>query len=384
MTSEVGLGIIGCGGMGMSVLTKVLAADRRLRVVGLFDPDARSIANAQKTLKSAPPVFDDYHKLVADPAVQWVMIASWNCFHSEQAVAALAAGKHVFCQKPLAISVEQCVAMQAAWRKAGRLFNMGFNLRYSPHYRKLKQIIDSGALGRIVSMEFNETLDFNHGGYIMGNWRRLRKNAGTHLLEKCCHDVDLTNWMIGSVATRVASFGGLNFFRPENVGQIARVGKDKGGREAFSSWGGIDPLNPFTSDKDIIDNQVAILEFANGVRASFHTNCQSAIPERRMYINGTEGALRADVLAGTIELKRIGFDTTLENVSTDGSGGHGGGDEVLAVELADTMINGTPPMVSLPEGVKSAVTCLAIDDALDTGKVVDVRPYWAKVGVAVA
>ncbi len=51
-------------------------------------------------------------------------------------------------------------------------------------------------------MEFNETLDFNHGGYIMGDWRRLQRYSGTHLLEKCCHDIDLVNWITGSLAGR--------------------------------------------------------------------------------------------------------------------------------------------------------------------------------------
>ena len=64
----------------------------------------------------------------------------------------------------------------------------------------------------MISMEFNETLGFNHGGFIMGDWRRLTENSGTHLLEKCCHDIDLVNWMLESIPVKVASFGGVNFF----------------------------------------------------------------------------------------------------------------------------------------------------------------------------
>ncbi len=380
---NIGIGVIGCGGMGLNVLSELLKQDSRLQVVGLFDPDARSIATAQKEISAAPKVYDDYRMLIADPSVQWVMIASWNCFHAEQAVAALKARKDVFCQKPLAISVEECAEIQQAWKASGRKFNMGFNLRYSPHYRKIRDVIASGDLGKIVSLEFNETLDFNHGGYIMGNWRRLRKNAGTHLLEKCCHDIDLVNWMVGSLAVRVASFGGLSFFKPENEHQIQRVGRDAKGRDAFRTWPGIDLQNPFTAEKDIVDNQVAILEYANGVRATFHTNCNAAIQERRMYVLGTEGTFRADLLTGTIEVKRIGFDTKVQDVSGSVDGIHGGGDQVLARELADCMINGTPTFVGLADGVKSAVTCFAIDEALDSGTVVDVRPYWERVGVPV-
>src|SRR6185295_9261178 len=109
--------------------------------------------------------------------------------------------------------------------------------------------------------------------------------------------------------------------------------------------------------KDIFDNQVVILEFANAVRATFHTNCSTGILERRMYICGTEGTLRADVITGKIELQRIGFDTALEDRSTTASGGHGGGDHVLVDSLLKSMFEGAAPCTSLEDGLKSALTC---------------------------
>jgi len=379
--SKVGIGVIGCGAMGMGMVRRILELADGLEIRGLFDPDPRSIEKALEALPNDPTVYDDYHALVASGEIDWVMIASWNCFHAEQTVAAFEAGKHVFCQKPLATTLEECAQMHRAWKASGKMFNIGLTLRYSPHYRKIRQLIEEGILGRMLSMEFNETIDFNHGGYIMGDWRRLRKYAGTHLLEKCCHDIDLANWMVGADAARVASFGGLDFFLPENEHHVERLGTNDRGRKAYSTWGGLIDENPFTSDKDIIDNQVAIIEYANGVRACFHANCNAGITERRMYILGTEGAIRANVLTGAIETRRIGFGTVIEDAATDASGGHGGGDMVLAGELADSMLRESPPSVGLIEGLKSSVTCFAIDDALDTGKVVDVAPYWKEVGL---
>ncbi len=218
--------------------------------------------------------------------MQYVMIGSWNCFHAEQAIAALEAGKPLFCEKPLATTLEDGLAIARAQAAANLPLTIGFTLRYSPFYRTLKEMIAAGRIGSIISMEFNETLDFNHGGYIHGDWRRLRANAGTHLLEKCCHDVDLVNWMIESRAVRVASFGGTDFFTPENAHHQDRIGpKSDTGTVAFQSWPHRDhePPNPFLADKDIVDNQVAILQYENGVRVSFQTNCMAAIPERRMY-----------------------------------------------------------------------------------------------------
>ncbi len=376
---RVNIGVIGCGGMGRSVLHKLLACDQRLCLTAIYDPDSRSIAKTREAFGDSAKVCATARAVVEMPEIDWVMIASWNSRHCEQVVAAFEAGKHVFCQKPLALNLDECLRMLQAWKQSGKMFNIGFTLRYSPHYRKIKQLVEDGHIGSLISMEFNETLDFNHGGYIMGDWRRLRKNAGTHLLEKCCHDIDLVNWIVASRAARVASFGGLDFFVPENADRAKLIGVREDGKKAYQTWNSLIDLDPFQSDKDIVDNQVAIIEYANGVRSTFHTNCNAAIPERRMYLLGTEGTLRADVLAGTIQLKRIGFDTHLEDFSTTSRGGHGGGDQILAKELADSMLNQRPPSVGLMEGLESAVTCFAIDEAMDRGTVIDAGVYWRQL-----
>jgi predicted dehydrogenase len=378
----VEIGLIGCGAMGLDMAQRLLRCDERLRARAIYDPDPRSLERARSSLGTSVTVCSDLPEMMAIPDLSWVMIASWNCYHYEQVMAAFEAGKHVFCQKPLALRLDHCVDLLQAWRASGRIFHLGLTLRFSSHYRRIHELIASGRIGRIVSLEFNETLDFNHGGYIMGDWRRLRKNAGTHLLEKCCHDIDLASWMIGARARRVASFGGLDFFLPQNAYRIRDIGPSPDGKPAYGTWNSLVDLNPFESDKDIVDNQVVLLEYENGVRATFHTNCNAALPERRMYILGTEGAIRADVLTGSIELRRIGFDTPVEDESTAGRGGHGGGDDVLAAELADSMLNGRPPAAGLIEGVESAVTCFAIDEAMDAGTVVDLADYWQAVDSA--
>ncbi len=380
---SVGVGMIGCGGMGIGIANRLLQQSPEIRLLGMYDPQEASILKAKEQMKSDAKVYDNYHALLANKDIQWVMIASWNSFHREQVLAAFDAGKHVFCQKPLGINAEQCAEMYHRWKKTDLMFNIGFTLRYSPHYRKINELIRGGAIGKIVSFEFNETLDFNHGGYIMGDWRRLLKNAGSHLLEKCCHDLDLANWMTASRAKRVASFGGLDFFTPENAHYVDKIGKNNEGLDAYCSWNkwsNYGPmLNPFTSDKDIIDNQVAIIEFENGVRATFHANCNSAIPERRMYICGTDGALRADLLTGVLQTKKIGFDTKIEEVATGSVDGHGGGDEILAKELAESMLHGAPPATGLVDGLTSAFTAFACDESMACGQVVSMDKYWAMI-----
>lgn len=378
------IGLIGCGGRIRGVAKHLLNSPQggRLAITAMFDPDTRSIEETKHYLGIEATTYASVEALLRDSGVDWVMIGSWNCFHVEQAVAALAAGKHVFCEKPLATSLADSLRLRDALAATDRHFFFGLVLRYTPLYRKVKELFESGVLGRVISFEFNETISFNHGGYIHGNWRRDRAKSGTHLLEKCCHDFDLVNWLLSSLPVRAASFGGTDVFRPENRQLADRIGTDEKGNRAYESWPDPSRVDPFSPGNTVVDNQVAILEYANGVRATFHTNCNAAILERRMYFCGTEGTLRVDAITGRIEIQRIGFNTKPAIIDiTENSDNHLGGDSRMAAHLARTMLEDTPPFATLNDGLRSAVACFGVDDALDTGRVVDLRPLWSQTGI---
>jgi predicted dehydrogenase len=380
---KIAIGLIGCGYRIKEVVRNMASSVDfdQVEMMQVYDPDPEYGDLIRGQLAPDIRAADSYQEILRNPEIDWVMIGSWNCCHAEQVIAAFKAGKNVFCEKPLATTFEDCVAMRNAWKESGRQFVIGFTLRYSPHYRKIKELVSAGAIGDLISFEFSETISFDHGGYIMGGWRGDRAKAGTHLLEKCSHDIDLVNWIVGSSVSKAASFGGLNFFIPENEKHMARLGTSPDGKSAYMAHCGGRMKNPFTGEKSIIDNQVAILEYKNGVRATFHANCNAAILERRMYLCGTEGTLRADVIQGKIEVQRIGYDTEAEMICSNTCNSHGGGDEVLGKELLDCMVNGTEPASSLDDGFRAAITCFAIDDAMDTQRVVDLAPYWKKAGM---
>jgi predicted dehydrogenase len=384
-TRPVRVGVIGYGLRLQQVIGALRAATDQIEFSAVFDPSSAASDAFRAGLNPVAVVCRSAEELVSCD-LDWVMIGSWNCQHADHAVAALEAGHDVFCEKPLALTIEDGLRIREAWRRSGRMFSLGFTLRYSPHYRKVHEIVAGGRLGRILSFEFNETIDFNHGGFIHGDWRRMTGWAGSHLLEKCCHDLDIANWMTGSRPRRVASFGGCDFFTPRNAGEIARLGADENGRHAFLLHrekaprpipGSVD--TPFTADKDIVDNQVVILEYESGARATFHTNCLSAIPERRIVLCGTRGTLRADVLSGRIEVRQLGFGAETEVVATGAADGHGGGDEVQGQLLAASMLRGEAPLAGLEDGLSAAVAAFGADEALRTGQVVDLAPLWRRI-----
>jgi len=395
--SAVGIGLIGCGLRVQGMAKRLLSvAGDKVKIVGLHDVSPKSIAQAKEKLEIPDAkVHDSVASLVNDPQIKWVMIGSWNCYHREHAVAAMEAGKDVFCEKPMATTLEDCLAIRDAQQRTGRRFFLGFTLRYSPLYRRVKEVVEAGTIGRILSLEFNETLGFNHGGYIHQNWRRLRSNAGTHLLEKCCHDIDIVDSLVKSPIRLAASFGGCDFFKPENAYHADRIGPNKDGVPAFQNMGNASE-SPFRTDKDIVDNQVAIITYANGIRATFHTNCLSALPERRLYIQGTEGTLRANAVPLVVkhddpaiptqsvlrmEVRRIGWETETEVTDIVVGGGHGGSDNVLIDHLAECILKGTEPITGVNEGLRSAINCFGIDQAMDEQRVVDLTPVWEQVGM---
>lgn len=373
------IGVIGTGNRICSVLEILLRIAPGLRITAVYDPDPASVARCRSRVAPHAAICASEAELCGRDDVDWVFIGSWNSQHAAQAIAAFAAGKHVFCEKPLALGLEEAAAMHAAWRASGRTFALGLVLRYSPLYRAARAALDSGRIGRLLSFEFNETLAFNHGGYIHGNWRRHTRNAGSHLLEKCCHDLDLALWLVGDLPSRVASFGGRTFFTPENRFHQDRIGPDAEGRPAFEAWADPGRVNPFTADKDIVDHQVAILEFGGGVRATFHTHCMAALPERRFYMLGSEGTLRLDAYSGKLELRRVGWDEPLELTNPIDGDGHAGADEPMAYELAECMAGLRDPAAGFAEGLRSLVVAQAVDQAMHEGRVVDLAPFWSRV-----
>lgn len=373
-----GIGIIGCGIRIRQVVKGLLEADKDVNIVALSDPSKDSIQGTIDEFKINPKIYDNYVDLCNDPEVKWVFVGSWNCFHREHIEAAFAAGKEVFTEKPLATNLDDCLAIYESWKDSDqKMFMIGFTLRYSPHYVKIKETIDSGIIGDVVSLEFNEVLNFNHGAYIMGGWRSLTKYAGTHLLEKCCHDIDIVNWMLNSRARKAASFGGLNVFKEENAHWIDEMECSKEGQKPFFAWN--QPHNPFFNEKDITDNQVTIIEYENDVRATFHTNCCSGIPERRMYVVGTKGAIRADAITGKIEVCNIGYDQEIKDISTDVKGNHAGGDEILCENLSNAISKSQTPPTGMKDAVVSAATCFGIDKALADGEIFEFEDIWKKV-----
>lgn len=377
MEKRFGVAVLGAGNRARYVVKNLLRdSGGAVRVVSAFDPDRTLLDETLRKIWGSSDALaaSSAEEAIHAPGVDWVMVFSPNSCHRDHILAAFAAGKDVFAEKPLATTIDACKEISEAQRRSGRVFATGFVLRYAPIYRRAKELLDSGMFGRLLLIEGNENIAPDHGGYIMCNWRRLTKFAGPHILEKCCHDLDLINWFCGSLPSRVASFGGRDFFKPENNRLM-----EKYGEKTFKSWW--DPhaqATPFTDDTDLMDNQVSIAEFRNRIRVTFTATMSNAIPERRLSFACAEGTMKLNLYSNIIRYRRLGDEGVTElNFSGDG---HGGGDSYIMKELYETMSRGVPPKYSGAEGLRSAVFALALDQAARNGEIVDLEPVWKALG----
>ena len=373
---KIGVAVIAAGSRGTHVTENLLRdSGRNVKVVAVYDQNSEFAGRAlEKWGEPDAKICDSYLDAINTAGVDWVMIFSPNSFHKEHILAAFAAGKNVFTEKPLATSIQDCQEIYAAHQRANVLFATGFVLRYAPIYRKVKEVLVSGILGKILSIDANENITPGHGGYIMMNWRRHSRMSGPHILEKCVHDIDLLNWFTGSLPNRIAAFGGLDFYIPENQHL-----QDENVADTFSAWPDHtrDCDSPFMSDKDIMDNQVAIMQYRNGAKVMFQATMSNAIPERRMYFSCSEGNLIVELYSSTLKYRRLGDAS--ETVLDFGADGHGGGDSVIMKELFECMCTNREPQCSGDEGLESAVIALSIDQAITSRTIIDLEPIWYKL-----
>jgi len=334
---------------------------------------------------------DNYEDVISDSEVDTVIVTVPDYLHAQVAVPALEHNKNVYLEKPMALSEKDCSTICAAAEKSEGILSMGYTLRRTPIYTKIREIIDSGVLGQIMHINAYEHLEKAHGASYMRRWHRKSSNAGSFLLAKCSHDIDMLMWLSGSVPVKMMSFGGLDYFKPENKPDAADFCADcpesvkRTCQFVYSGWGVIeydDPDHPqprqdlcaFKSDKDVVDNQVVILEMENRVRASFSLQLCHRTGNRAMHITGSNGSLEADFEKSTIQTDLLDREETFVYDTFDTSGGHSGGDPRIVADFIRTLRGKAGITANYRDGYNSTVACLKIDESLRTGTLVEAGP----------
>ncbi|TDL64767.1 Gfo/Idh/MocA family oxidoreductase [Rhodococcus qingshengii] len=371
----VRLGIIGYGLRG-GLAKYWHKPDGKSMVVGLADVSEERLEKFQKEVNEHAFVTTDYHELLARQDIDAVAILSPDYLHEEHAIAALRAGKHVYCEKPLAITVEGCDRIIEESKKAGKHLMVGFNMRYMSMYQTMKEIIDSGVIGDLKAVWVRHFVGY--GGYFYyHDWHGTAKNTTSLLLQKGSHDLDVIHWITGKYTKKVSAFGSLDYYggdKPNTLTCPECEIKDTCPEATLNYF----TQCAFREEIDVEDNNMLIMELEGGIKASY-LQCHFTPDYSRNYtFIGTKGRLENDDVNDKIIVKTRKSNSWHEfsNITYDmkkEEGSHGGADPKICNDFIELVLHNKQPLTTPFAGRMSvAVGCAASESIRSGGKVVEI------------
>lgn len=417
MNGPVTVLVVGAGSRGQVYADFAQQRPELVRVVGVAEPRAFQRQHMAQTYAVPPEnVFDDWRKAAArERFADVVVIATQDAMHAEPVEAFALKGYAILLEKPLAPNPTDCRRIVRAVQRHQNLFAVCHVMRYTAFTRLLKRVLDSGAIGEIVSLEHLEPVGYWHQAhsFVRGNWRNEAQSSPM-LLQKSCHDLDWIRYVMGRSCTRVSSFGSLKHFRPEERPEGAGercldcsvestcpysakkiyLGRVREGETGWPlnvltpepSWGTVTEAlrtGPYgrcvyACDNDVVDHQVVNMEFAGGQTASFTMTAFTRMRPRETRIFGTRGELYGD--GRYVQVYDFLTEQTLihDSEAADGSlSGHGGGDHALMGCFAEAVATGNPALVlsGAEESLESHLMVFAAEQARKDGRVVEMDEF---------
>ena len=195
-----------------------------VELVGLCDINRKRVEYARGYIGVDVPTYPagDFDKMIHDTKPDAVMVTTPDCFHAEYVVRALDLGCDAISEKPLTTEVEQCRAILEAEKRSGRQVATTFNARHGNASEEIKKVLVSGELGRIISAEFQEYLDVQHGASYFRRWHGKKRFSGSLLVHKASHHFDQMNWWLQAEPQEVHAFGRVAFYGENGSFRSAR------------------------------------------------------------------------------------------------------------------------------------------------------------------
>lgn len=360
--------LIGAGQRGKDAYaTYALEQPREVNFVGVCEPNDRRRENFCKDHGIAEDMsFASWEQFFTTSYdIDAVLICTQDHMHFEPASEALKKGYHVLLEKPMSNTPEECVRLGELAQNNQKIFSICHVLRYTPFFMTLKKLIDTGKIGRLITIQHNENVAYWHQAhsFVRGNWRNSHTSSPM-IVAKSCHDMDMLLWLAGADCLRISSFGGLTHFKEEHAPKGAPLycldgypvqdeclyyaprqyihEKDTWQSKIFRSVVTEDAERDeavlealrngpygrcvYHCDNDVVDHQVVNLEFANEVTASFTMTAFTNECTRTLKLMGTLGEIRGAMEKNEIEITIFGSETK-EIIPLDQSThGHNGGD----------------------------------------------------------
>lgn len=325
-----------------------------------------------------PEVFatTDYRELLAREDIDAVAILTPDHLHEEHAIAAFRAGKHVYCEKPLAITPEGCDRILDEWKQSGKHLMIGFNMRYMAMYQTMKEIIDSGVIGEVKAVWVRHFVGLG-GYYYYHDWHGTRNHTTSLLLQKASHDIDIIHWLTGRYAEKVSAFGSLDYYGGDKPNDLHCPECELQSTCPEVSFERMTQC-AFREEIDVEDNSMVIMQLEGGIKASY-LQCHFSPDYSRNYtFIGTKGRLENDDVNDKIYVKtrKSGSWHEMSDMVYEMkpmAGSHGGADPRICQDFINLVLFDKMPLTTPFAGRMSvAVGCAATESIRTGGKVVQV------------
>jgi len=282
--SELLIGVIGAGGRG-GLARHAHMPEQGVRVVAGADTNPAALDRFRSVYGPDAFVTDDYRELLARDDLQAVFVTTPDFLHEEHAVAALEAGKHVYLEKPMAITIAGCDRILRTARAQDRKLYLGHNMRHMSVTIKMRDIIRDGRIGEVKAGWCRHFVSYG-GDAFFKDWHAERARSTGLLLQKGAHDIDILHWLCGGYSRRVTALGGLTLYD-----QIAdRHAPSERGNSSWQlqNWPPLSlvGLNPVI---DVEDISMMLMHLDNGLFASYQQCHYTPDAWRNYTIIGTQG-----------------------------------------------------------------------------------------------
>ena len=305
-----------------------------VEIVAGADVDAKAQEAFHEKFPDAQ-LFDDYRDLLKVKDIGAVFICTPDYLHEEMAIAALEAGKAVYLEKPMAITIEGCDRiLETAMRTGSKLF-VGHNMRHFPVVLKMKEIIDSGMIGEVQVGWCRHFVGYGGDAYFR-DWHSEQRYATGLLLQKGAHDIDVMHWLMGSYTKSVVGMGMLSVYN-----RCEQRSPDTPGCAVWDN-AQYPPLKQtgFSPIIDVEDHSMVMMQLENGAQMTYMQCHYCPDQERNYTFIGTEGRVENIGDHGNCEVHvwtRRGPRSTPDVIYKlkPATGNHGGADEPIVKNFID-------------------------------------------------
>lgn len=367
---------------------------------------------SQKLGNRRPPTFAaaDFETMIATTQPDFVIVTTIDGTHDDYIVRAMDAGCDVISEKPLTTTPEKCQRIVEARARTGRTCRVTFNLRYSPPCTQVKDILMSGEIGDILSVDLHWMLDTSHGADYFRRWHAHKKNSGGLMIHKACHHFDLVNWWLGAMPESVFATGKRDFYTPKMAKRMGLSGahercltcpeksrcgfyvdlaKDASLKSFYLDHEKHDGYYRdrciFRPEIDIEDTMNVLVRYNTGTTLAYSLNAFNSWEGYTIAFNGTKGRLEHSVGAplpggrpakGVPRISVIPLRGPAREIEPwTGVGSHQGGDKIM---LEDLFLPSPPADKYLRAsdergGAASALIGMAANRCFETGQPVAIK-----------